>query len=335
MQVVSASRRTDIPALYWRWFMKRLDAGYCHWINPFNAHQVFRVSLLPEDVAAIVFWTRNAAPMLRHVEALKERGFTFYVHYTINGYPEQLEHDSPAEGQAVAALRALSEAISPERVIWRYDPIIISSITPEAYHVERFTALAKRLRSVVSSVYFSFCDPYGRTQKHFVRLTREAGIAFEFGDSSTHSRLARRLAEIAGSMGLELYSCAEPGLSVEGVKRGSCIDASLLATLRPDLDFRLKPAPTREGCGCVQATDIGVFDTCLFGCEYCYANQSVNAPRKRHREHDPTDSLLWRPPSLRGVDLDESAAVHDQAPARIRARRPKDQLSMDLDADGF
>jgi len=324
--VVSASRRTDIPALYWRWFMTRLAAGYCHWVNPFNTNQVFRVSLLPEDVAAIVFWTRNAGPMLKDITLLEDRGYAFYVQYTLNSYPRELERNSPVQAPAMRALRQLSELIGPERVIWRYDPIIFSSVTSAAYHQRKFAELAADLRGAASSAYISFCDPYGRTRRHFERLNKVSGLEFWFGDPAEHTQLARDLLEIATSEGLKLFSCAEAGLDVEGVRAGSCIDPRLISHLRPDLDFRLKPAPTREACGCVEAADIGAFDSCIFGCEYCYANQSAAAARRRHQRHDPNDSLVWRPPSLCDVDLETSELVRPQRPARIKPREHPSQL---------
>lgn len=326
MNVISVSRRTDIPAFYWRWFMNRVEAGFCHWVNPFNAKQVYRVGLLREDVAAFVFWTRNTGPMLDDVSRLTDLGHTFYVQFTINGYPKEFEHNSPDVARAVENLAAMSEATDSRRVIWRYDPIILSSVTPPEYHYEKFEELAQMVSGHVEEAYISFCDPYGRTERHFKKMTESLGISFEFGARFQHVEITQRLEQIASANDIQLYTCAEAGVSVEGVKQGHCIDPDLLAGLRPDLDFRLKAAPTREGCGCVQAVDIGVFDTCAFGCEYCYANNNTDLPRRRMKEHDPEDSLLWRPPSLQGADLDEIAK--DQKPARIERRQGGEQLSL-------
>lgn len=325
MNVISVSRRTDVPAFYWRWFMRRIDDGFCHWINPFNARQVFRVPMAPDDVAAIVFWTRNAGPMIHDIPRLAQRGYAFYVQYTINGYPREIEHRSPEVDRAVDTLRALSSATSPERVIWRYDPIILSSATPPEYHFERFEQLADQVHGAVRDVYISFCDPYGRTERHFKNISERLGWTLEFGTRSQHHEIASRLASIAAARDMQLFSCAEMNLNVPGVKRGSCVDPNLLGRLRPDLDFHLKAAPTREGCGCVQAVDIGSFDTCVFGCEYCYANNSLEIPWRRSKEHDPTDSILWRPLSLRGTDLGEIAK--EQKSARIERRQGWEQLS--------
>jgi DNA repair photolyase len=273
-----------------------------------------------EDVAAFVFWTRNARPMLPDVLRLQEMGYAFYVQYTINGYPREIEHHSPEPEEAVATLRALSELVGPRRVVWRYDPIILSTVTPPEYHVERFSSLARQLQGAVRSAYVSFCDPYGKTRRHFSRMAQRFDWAFEFGTRSQHAEIAEQIADIASACGMQLYSCAEAGLEVPGVERGSCIDPVLLAELRPDLDFHLRAAPTREGCGCVQAVDIGAFDTCVFGCEYCYANNSLEQARQRAAEHDPSDSILWRPSCLRCVDLDAPGVSLEQKRPRIEPR---------------
>ena len=356
MQVISASRRTDIPAFYWPWFRRRLEAGFCHCVNPFNYAQIHRVSLQPRDVAAIVFWTRNAAPMLADLADLESAGYTYYVQYTITGYPRELEPACPPQGQAVDHLRRLSDRIGPHRIVWRYDPIVLSSLTPPAYHREQFAALAQLLAGAVETVHLSYCDAYARTQRRFAQLTRATGITFAVGSDAVRRGLAGDLAGIAASRGLHLRSCAEPELHVPGIEPaaqalgvqpdsgddhssqaagsqpgggddprghvagiqpGSCVDPVLLARLRPDLRFHLEQTPTRAGCRCVQSVDIGAFDTCPCGCAYCYASSSKQAPQQRRAQHDPEDSLLWRPPSLKTVDLEAPGAARARPPAPI------------------
>ena len=89
--IISASRRTDIPAFYSDWFMNRIKAGFVMTRNPFNSKQIRQISLLPADVDVIVFWTRNAFPMLKHLNLLDEMGYRYYFQYTITGYPQPLE----------------------------------------------------------------------------------------------------------------------------------------------------------------------------------------------------------------------------------------------------
>ncbi len=125
MKIISASRRTDIPAFHARWLLNRLDAGFCHYLNPFSG-QVYRVSLRPEDCLALVFWSRNPSPLLPHVANLWERGYRFYFQFTLNGYPQAIETHNPPLKAAIATFQKLSQCLSPEWVQWRYDPITTS-----------------------------------------------------------------------------------------------------------------------------------------------------------------------------------------------------------------
>lgn len=322
MNVVSVSRRTDIPALYWPWFRGRLEAGYCHVVNPFNARQVYRVSLLPQDVIAFVFWTRFAGSLVRDAAVLAQRGYSFVVLHTLTGYPPLLEPNAPRFETAVRTLVELSAATSPERVVWRYDPIILSTRTPAAYHVERFAEIAGRLAGAVRRVIISFYDTYEHSQRRLARLTRATDVSFAPGTLAQRASLARQLAQIASAHGMSLATCAEPELAQAGLEPGRCVDPALLQSVRPDLELHLRRAPTRAGCGCAESVDIGAYDTCTFACAYCYAVRSAPRATLRHREHDPHDSLLWRPPDLRGVDLDDpSVESVDRVPRAAPARR--------------
>src|SRR5512135_950390 len=128
--IISASRRTDIPAFYSRWFMNRVRAGYCTVPNPFNANQVKRISLLPEEVDVIVFWTRNPRPLFPFLKELDVRGVRYYFQFTLLDNPRSIDPKTPPAESALQTFRALSEQVGPARVIWRYDPLVLSQITP-------------------------------------------------------------------------------------------------------------------------------------------------------------------------------------------------------------
>ena len=67
--IISASRSTDIPAFYSDWFIRRLEAGYVKWYNPFNGVPLY-VSLA--NAHLFVFWSKNPDPMLRPMPGRKE-----------------------------------------------------------------------------------------------------------------------------------------------------------------------------------------------------------------------------------------------------------------------
>jgi hypothetical protein len=132
--IISASRRTDIPAFYSAWFMNRIDAGHCQVPNPFNPRQVMTVSLEPEDVDVLVFWTRNATPLLNHLDELDRKGYRYLFLYTVMNNPRPIDPRCPSLEQALAAFKALSDRIGPERVIWRYDPVVFSNASNAEFH---------------------------------------------------------------------------------------------------------------------------------------------------------------------------------------------------------
>jgi len=298
-KIISASRRSDIAAFYSRWLLRRLEQGYCDWIHPFTG-RLERVSLLPQDCLAIVFWTRNPAPLLPALADLSASGHVPFFHVTLTGYPKPLESHNPGLDLSLRRLCELAGRVGPESIVWRYDPIVVSSFTPVTFHLEQFASLAQRLEGAIQRVYFSFVDAYGKTRQNFERLSREYGVSFLDPDVLERKNLVWRLRDIAARHGMTLHACCEDELVGEGVEKGRCIDLEAIRRLRPDVREPLRRRPTREQCGCTESVDIGAYDTCAFGCSYCYATRSREAALARLREHDPDDSLLWRPRRLRG-----------------------------------
>ena len=78
--IISASRRTDIPAFYWEMVPKRLQEQYVLVRNPLNLHQVSRISLRPEVVDGLVFWTKSPEPMLKQLSVLDAYALLFSIY---------------------------------------------------------------------------------------------------------------------------------------------------------------------------------------------------------------------------------------------------------------
>lgn len=308
--IISASRRTDIPAFYHRWLLERLRAGYCEWIHPFGG-RVQRVSLRPEDVLAIVFWTRDPGPLFGHLDALHGAGYHYCFHVTLTGYPRELEPRAPAVGHAVRALGELAGRLGPDGVVWRYDPILLGNRTTADWHVANFEGLARRLAGRIRRVFISFVDLYGKTRRNLEILRREQGIETFDPDLAERQALVRRLRGVADDVGMALHACCEDDLVEDGVAKGRCVDIDAIRRLRPDVEETPARRPTREQCGCSASVDIGAYDTCAFGCAYCYANRSADLSRERRSEHDPSDTMLWRPPRLRADGATEPGSAAD------------------------
>lgn len=280
--IISASRRTDIPSYYSDWFFRRLEAGVVCTRNPMNPKQVSRISLSADVVDGIVFWTKNPTPMLDKLHLLKD--YPFYFQFTLNAYGKDLEAGIPSKNDVIIpAFHQLSQQISPERIIWRYDPIILTPQYTTEYHVHYFEELAKRLSGHTQKCVISFVDLYRHLGKQFTSL----------GEREIYE-LAGLFSDIADKYDLKLETCAEAiDLSRFGIDHGHCIDSELLDRIIGQPLALSKDKNQREECGCISSIDIGMYDSCLNGCKYCYANHSAAAVQKNFRLHDPSSPLLY------------------------------------------
>ena len=269
--IISASRRTDVPAFFAREFMDGVRAGFLNVPHPRNPRLVSRVELSPSGVEAIVFWTRDARPLLPRLRELDDRGYAYYFQYTLLDGPTVLDPEGPRGEEAVAAFRALSERLGPDRVVWRYDPIVFSNRTGAAFHRRRFERLASALAGATKRVMISLVYFYPSAAARFRELERR-GVRVRPPSPEDLAGLMPALVETAAGRELEILSCAEEiNLEPWGVRPGKCIDDGLLSRLlgRP---LRLRKDPRqRKACGCVESRDIGVYGTCPRGCVYCYA----------------------------------------------------------------
>jgi len=293
--IISVSRRTDIPAFYAQWFMNRIRQGYALVRNPFYPEQISRVTLTPEAVDALVFITRNPGPFLPYLDELEGRGYRYCFQCTLTGYPAVLEPHVPTCREAIRLLQRLSERIGPEKLTWRFDPIVISSISQEEAIITRFEAIAAKLEGCSRRVIVSFVDYYRKVQARFRYLTQAEGITFTdlHAEPERLHALAGRIAAIARKRGMEIFACAEKDdLSAEGIARSRCIDDGYLSRVL-GISLRVGKAKNqRPDCGCSESQDIGQYDTCLHGCAYCYATKSLPAALRNYSQHDPHSPCL-------------------------------------------
>ena len=289
--IISASYKTDIPAFYGDWLMNRLEAGYCKMINPYGG-QVYRVSLEKADVDGLIFWTRNVGPFLDKLDRVAELGFPFTVSHTITGYPKALDFATIAPQKAVEHLVAVRDRFGPYAGVWRYDPIVFSSLTPPAWHLENFAALAQALAGTVSEVVISFAHIYRKTARNMAAAAR--AFDFTWGDESdaVKKELLLALGEIASKNGIKATLCGQPHLLVTELAATACVDAARLSRMA-GYPIAAKRKPHRKECGCFQSKDIGDYDTCPHGCAYCYAVQHRTIAKQRFRVHDPLGDFLF------------------------------------------
>lgn len=271
-KIVSVSRRCDIPAFHGDWFMNRLDAGFVEWVNPFGGQRK-TVSLKPEDLIAFVFWSKNYAPFLAHLNEIQRRKYPVILNYTITGLPPVFEPNVPAAEQAISTLKALAQAYSPEHINWRYDPVVVSDITPLDYHRARFAELCKAVEGHVRRCYFSFPVMYGKVTRNLDGLSKERGVTVVDLQLEDRVILSQDLARIATGHGIDMFTCCEEALIAGPIREAHCIDGNLIGRLYYGGDLRTKRKPTRTDCGCTESVDIGAYDTCSHGCVYCYSTR--------------------------------------------------------------
>ena len=305
--IISASRRTDIPAFYAEWFMNRIRAGYCAVPNPFNRNQVSHVSLKPEDVDVIVFWTRNPHPLLPHLAELDERGYCYYFQFTLMNNPRPIDPKSPPLKGSLKTFRTLAERIGPEKVIWRYDPIVFSNITGPEFHQTTYQHIAQSLRGYTCRSVISIVDVYRKAQKRLRELA-EQGVELLACEGEALGDLMHALVHTAKENDMEIFSCAEEmDLQPYGIRPGKCVDDEYIAKEFGITVINKKDPSQREACGCVVSKDIGMYDSCLYGCQYCYASTSFERAKINYEDHDPSSPSLisWH-------DAEPKAESHEQ-----------------------
>jgi len=265
--IISASRRTDIPACHSDWLINCIKEKSVCVKNPMNNQQVRKVNLAPEEVDCIVFWTKNPKPMLEKIQYLSD--YAFYFQFTLNPYDNDIETGLPSKKELIETFQKLSEMIGSQRVIWRYDPILLNTKYTVDYHYEKFAEAACQLKNYTEKVIISFIDFYKKISAN-IKLHGITDIP-----SEEKSILAERFSKIARENNLIIETCAEDiDLSRYNIGHAKCIDDGLISKItRKNLSYK-KDKNQRFECGCVSSVDIGEYNTCSNGCIYCYANNN-------------------------------------------------------------
>lgn len=284
--ILSVSRRTDIPNYYSEWFINRIKEGFLYVRNPVNVHQISKISLSPEVVDCIVFWTKNPLNMLDKLDLLKE--YQYYFQFTITGYGKDVEPNIPDKRKTILpTFCKLSEKIGKERVIWRYDPIFLNDRYTVEYHLKAFEEIAGKLCNYTEKVIISFVDLYGKTKRN------TAGLNIVDMTENQMTAMAQQMAKIAENYHLTIETCAEQiDLQKYGIAHGSCIDSKLIERITGGSMKVEKDKNQRIECGCVQSIEVGSYDTCKNGCLYCYANDNQQKVEECARQYDVHAPLL-------------------------------------------
>jgi hypothetical protein len=229
---------------------------------------------------------------MRYLDELDDMGCRYYFLFTLVGYPDRIDPGSPPPGRSLGTFQELSARVGPERVIWRYDPIVLSDLSGTGFHESNFRLLARELKGATCRCVISFVKPYRKARARMETAARGAAEPVDF-DSPPIQGLLSAISGAARENGMEIFSCASEGdLSSFGINPSRCIDADLISKLFAIEVSPLKDPCQRKECGCAVSRDIGVYDTCLFGCSYCYATSSLERAKANYAAHDPLSPSL-------------------------------------------
>jgi hypothetical protein len=246
-----------------------------------------RVSLRKEDVSGFVFWTRHPAPLIPYLPELCRAGFPYYFQYTVIGYPQTIDGNSPPLETAIKTFLTLTEAVGADRVVWRYDPIILNAEITAEWHRNNFRRLADTIGSSAHHLVISIVDPYMKTKRRLGGA--DNGVSYDIDE---YTDLLHWIATEAANRNLRVESCAEAALNIPGIVPGRCVDAHLLDEISGRVSSSISLHKQREGCICHSSVDIGVNNTCGFGCLYCYATANHDRAREMVSKHDSEWSCI-------------------------------------------
>ena len=327
--IISASRSTDIPAFYAKWFFNRLAKGYCVWYNPFNQKPMY-ISF--KNCKVVVFWTKNPKPILPYLHELDKRGIHYYFQVTLNDYAQEgFEPNVASVNSRIETFKELSQMIGKERVIWRFDPLIVTpQLTPRML-LTRIWHIGNELKGYTYKLVFSFVDvkTYRKVQNNLVKETKfftKENVELAEMTNAQRMEIVDGLAKLRDiwrkeGWDIQLATCAEDmDLSSYNIEHNCCIDGELMKRIfsedkelvyylhtgkLPERDMfnEIPPIPTktknlkdkgqRKICGCMISKDIGMYNTCRHFCVYCYANTSKDCVLKNAAKHnDDSESII-------------------------------------------
>ena len=285
--IISASRRTDIPAFYGDWFVNRLKAGYVYVRNPFNRKNITKIPLSPENVDCIVFWTKDPSGFIKHLDYIDGEGYRYYFLFTLNPYGISLEKNVPEKSEVLKTFKILAKKMGKSRVIWRYDPVIITDKTNKEYHLNEFSYLAGELKGYTEKCIISFLDQYKKVENNM------KGIKTVIPDISEMKDIVSSFSSAAAQNRMKLITCASGyDFSEAGAEKGRCIDNMLIESLTGYRIKAVKDPSQRKECGCIKSRDIGSYNTCLHNCLYCYANINRKEVLQNSSSYDPFSEML-------------------------------------------
>ncbi len=287
--ILSVSKRTDIPAFYSQWFMNCIRRGSFCYRNPMNPAQVLRVPLSPENVDCIVFWTKDAKNIMQYLPELDKLGYKYYFQFTITPYSKDIESNIRNKKDVMETFKELSLKIGKEKIIYRYDPILITDKYSVDFHINTFKYMVSDLADYTKSTVISFVDDYRKISSNMKMLNIKEMTEADM------IKIADSFSKITKQHNLKLMTCAEKiNLEQFGIEKSKCIDGDLIERIIgcSITHKNTKYDKQRMACGCIQCIDMGNYDTCIHGCVYCYANVNKQKAKENFKLHNPKNEIM-------------------------------------------
>ncbi|MBW1751560.1 MAG: DUF1848 family protein [Deltaproteobacteria bacterium] len=288
--VISASRRTDIPAFYMSWFMQQIKKRSFEVINPYNRKKAV-VPAIPDKVHTIVFWSKNFGPFIEggHGQTLAAMGYNLFFNFTVNSDDALLEPWVPPLKKRLGQLDILCQMFGAGSVTWRFDPICFYKTKQGDMrdNLSDFSLIAARAADCgIGRCITSFMDHYPKINK---RTASIPGFTFVDPPLATKQNILLNINQTLTAQNIDLYTCCEKEIletlpADTGVRQSACIPSRLLVELYGgNLSFKRDAGQRiQNGCGCMISKDIGSYQQqpCYHNCLFCYAN-----PAERNLEH--------------------------------------------------
>lgn len=282
--ILNTGGRTDTVQYYSEWLLNRFREGYVLSRNPLFPNIVNRIELNPEVLDVVVFCSKDYRPILPRLHEISDR-FNCYYHYTITAYGTDIEPRVPSIEESIRTLKALAAQVGPEKIAWRYDPVLLTEKYTIERHLETFDRMARELAPYVDRCIFSFVEMYKKLEVNMPELRPVS--------EQDKLTLAKRMGAIARQYGLYLQTCAtKEDYEQFGIHRSGCMTAEIFSM---SLGIRFKKSNhkgSRAECLCMESRGLGDYNSCPNGCRYCYANKDHEKALQNYLAHDPNSPLL-------------------------------------------
>lgn len=282
--IVNVGGRTDIVNYYGEWLMNRIKEGFTYSRNPLFQNNISKISLKPEDVDCLMFCSKNYKPMLKYMKEINSK-YRIICHYTITAYDRDVEPNVPNIDESIETLIELSKIVGKKKVLWRYDPILLTKKYTIEKHLYTFEYIAKQIAPYVQRCIFSFVEMYKKLDYNMPEI-----IPFTENDKI---EILKGLGEISKKYNLYTQTCGTDETNEKyGIHVSGCTTPEILEKANNVKYRTIKAKPMRKGCHCIPSRDIGAYDTCLNGCKYCYANRRPDLAKENIKIHDKNSPLL-------------------------------------------